>query len=1045
MKNKSSYLQLNFKKIPVKKIFGYRIFLLILFSFSVSLAQNPTINFEQISIKQGLSYDIVTAILQDREGFMWIGTEDGLNRYDGYNFEIFKYNPSNAGSISDDWITRIFQDSKGNIWIGTSNGLNRYLPLTSSFKVYTFPSGERLNLQTGLGVGSIFEDKSGTLLVGNSEKGFYEYNIEQDKFLSSGKYSELIKLTSNYFIRCLLEDKDGNIWVGIDQGVIRYNSKNKSFKQYRSKKDDLTSLSNDVVIEIVEDKDGDLWFATMNGLNLFDKKKEQFFKASSFSDKPQHISNKLILTLMIDSQNNLWIGGFDGLVKLDKKTRKTDLHINNPGRTSSLSADRVYDIMEDKSGSIWIGTYKGGINRYDPKLNKFRSFVNEGYNPGSLSAKGVKAFYKDKNGYLWIGTDDGGLKKYDHLTHTFKHFVHNPNDNTTISHSSVYSLAEDRYGRLWIATFGGGLNILDLNTEKLTRLNSKEIFPFSKDSPFIKTVFSDREGELWVGTETKGLFKYDFSTNKFIEFKLAHENTDIHSLYQDSRGDVWISTFGNGLFRYNKKTKELKHYRKEFNCSDCISSPVVYSVNEDNNNDIWVSTFRGGLNRYFRENDNFVAFTERNGFPSNYIKGMMPDRSGNLWVSTNKGLAKFNSSTLEIKVYDERDGLPSIDFLSGAQYKDEGGTFYFGTVNGFVMFNPEEIYDDQYEAPLYITSFTVLGEAYKTDKPLNEIEHIELGYNENMFALEFASLDYSDPLKNQYAYMLEGVDKDWVFAGNMRYANYTHLSPGNYTFKVRATNSDGVWGKKIKTMSITIVPPVWERWWFILITGSVIIIITLVIYKYRVNSLLEIERLRTRIAADLHDEIASNLSSIAMFGKIIQDETSTPSKASVMMPQMLERIISLSQESVVSIRDIIWAIDPKTETIHDLLIRVRDMIISSCRAKNIFLNYDLPNKDLLPSKNLSPEERRDLWMLLKEALSNSVKHSNCTELMVISLYDGERIKIVIKDNGKGFNTAVTYNGKGLGTMKKRASNLDAILEFYSEPGMGTTIILNMKF
>lgn len=1029
----------------MKKIFGYRILLWILIIGSASQAQNPHINFDHISIKEGLSYDIVTSIIQDREGFIWIGTEDGLNRYDGYNFKIFKSDPSNSGSISDDWITRIFQDSKGNIWVGTSNGLNRYIPLTSSFKLYTFPSTERLNLQTGLGIGSIFEDKSGTLLVGNSERGFCELNVEQDKLLTNGKYSELIKLTSNYFIRCFLEDKDGILWIGVDEGVLRYNPKDKSLKQFRNIKDDLTSLSNDVVIEIVEDKDGDLWFATMSGLNLFDKKKEQFIKASSFSDKPEHIVNKLILTLMLDSKNNLWIGGFDGLLKLDKRTRKTDLHINNPERASSLSADRIYDIIEDKSGSIWIGTYKGGINRYDPKLNKFRSFINEGSNHNSLSARGVKAFYKDKNGYLWIGTDNGGLKKHDPAANTFKHFVHNPNDNSTISHSSVFSLAEDKYGRLWIATFGGGLNILDLKTEKIRRLNSKEIFPQGKDNSLIKTVFSDREGELWVGTEARGLFTYNFSTNKLVEFKLAHENTDIHSIYQDSKGEIWISTFGNGLFRYNKKTKELKHYRKEFNCSDCISSPVVYSVNEDNSGDIWVSTFRGGLNRYFRDNDNFVAFTERNGLPSNYVKGMLPDKSGNLWIPTNKGLAKFNSSTLEIKVYDEHDGLPSNDFLSGAQYKDENGILYFGTVNGFVMFNPEEIFDDQYEAPLYITSFNVLGEPYKADKPLNEIEQVELEYNENMFSLEFASLDYSDPLKNQYAYMLEGIDQDWIYAGNMRFANYTHLSPGKYTFKVRATNSDGVWGKKIKSMTITIIPPVWERWWFLLTTGAVIIIIIFVVYKYRVNSLLEIERLRTRIAADLHDEIASNLSSIAMFGKIIQDETGTPSKASVMMPQLLERIISLSQESVVSIRDIIWAIDPKTETIHDLLIRIRDMIISSCRAKNISLNYDIPNKDLLPSKNLSPEQRRDLWMLLKEALSNSVKHSNCTELIVISLYDGERIKIVIKDNGKGFDTSVTYNGKGLSTMKKRASNLDAILEFYSEPGMGTTIILNMKF
>ncbi|QQS35628.1 MAG: hypothetical protein IPM56_15495 [Ignavibacteriales bacterium] len=1011
----------------------------------IALAQSRHINFENFSIKEGLSNDIATSIIQDKDGFIWIGTEDGLNRYDGYEFKIFKFNPANPGSISDDWITRVFQDSKGNIWIGTSNGLNRYLPVTSTFKIYSLVTDDMENKQQIFGVGSIFEDKEGTLLVGTSTKGFLEYDPDEDRFLKNGKYEDLIKLTSGYFIRCFLQDKSGLLWVGIDDGVIRYNPEDKSSKHFKYKYGSDNSPSNPVVVLIKEDHDGDIWFGTMTGVDLFVRKSEKFLRASDFSDRPEYFKDKLVLALLTDSKNNIWVGGFNGLIKLDKKTKKTDHYTYNPRNRTTLSSSRIYDLMEDRAGAIWIATYKGGVNRYDPRLNKFNSYIHNDFDENSISGTGVKAFYKDRNGFIWIGTEDGGLNKFDPVKSTFKKFRYNPSDNSSLSNNSVYSITPDKNGMLWIATFGGGLNILDLKTGRIRRLNSDEIFPAGKSDVHIKYVYSDRDGDLWVTTEKSGIFRYNFSTGKLIEFELAHENTDVHSVYQDKSGTVWISTFGGGLYKYNKRTNELKRYQKDFNCTDCISSAVVYSVNEDNENNIWISTFRGGINRYFRENDNFVAFTERNGIPSNYVKGMLPDNFGNLWITTNKGLAKFNPSTLTVKVYDENDGLPSNDFLSGALMKDRDGIFYLGTVNGFVMFNPDSIIDDPYEAPLYITRFSVFGEDYKTDKNINEIEHINLAFDENLFSFEFASLDFSDPSKNQYAYMLEGIDPDWIYAGSRRYANYTHLSPGNYMFKVKATNSDGVWGKHVKEISITIVPPFWQRWWFILIAGSFIIGIILIAYQYRVNRLLELERLRTRIAADLHDEIASNLSSIAMFGKIIQDEANTPSKASVMMPQLLERIISLSQESVVSIRDIIWAIDPKTETMHDLLTRVRDMIISSCRAKQITLNYDLPNKELLPSKNLSPEQRRDMWMLLKEALSNAVKHSGCTELIVITLYDGEHIKIVIKDNGKGFNTAVNYNGKGLGTMKKRAHTLGAELIFDSAPSKGTTIILNLRF
>ena len=322
---------------------------------------------------------------------------------------------------------------------------------------------------------------------------------------------------------------------------------------------------------------------------------------------------------------------------------------------------------------------------------------------------------------------------------------------------------------------------------------------------------------------------------------------------------------------------------------------------------------------------------------------------------------------------------------------------------------------------------------------------IELSYNENVFSIEYAALEYIRPDKIQYQYMLVGFDKNWINAGKRRVAYYTNLDPGKYKFRVRATNGLDNWIEKNVPLTVRIIPPFWKTWWFITLSALLILVIIFMSLRYRINRLLEMERLRTRLAADLHDEIASNLSSIAMFSKIIQDESHSFVNTSAAMPQLLDRIISLSQESVVAIRDIIWAIDPKTETIYNLLLRIRDACISTCRAKNISFKFILPEKELLPSENLSPEQRKNLWLLLKEGINNSVKHSIANEISLAVTYNGGHLKVIIKDDGVGYDTSVKHEGKGLTTMKKRAADLNGKLEVISKPNDGTivNIILNL--
>ncbi len=444
-----------------------------------------------------------------------------------------------------------------------------------------------------------------------------------------------------------------------------------------------------------------------------------------------------------------------------------------------------------------------------------------------------------------------------------------------------------------------------------------------------------------------------------------------------------------------------------------------------------------------RKSNKFYHFSELQGLPDNSIVGIIEDENNHLWLSTGKGLSKFDLNTLQFINFDIKDGLGSEEF-SVAAVKLKNGNILLGGNSGLTFFNPDSIYINEFNAPVIINSFKIFDKEIKLDKEITDAKSIKLNYDQNVFSIEYAALDFIRPDKIQYQYMLEGFDKSWIEAGKRRVAYYTNLDAGQYKFRVRATNGLDKWIEKTVPLNIRIIPPFWKTWWFITLSALTFLAMVFMILRYRINRLLEMERLRTRLAADLHDEIASNLSSIAMFSKIIQTESHGFVKTTTAMPQLLDRIISLSQDSVVAIRDIIWAIDPKTETIYNLLLRIRDACITTCRAKDISFKFILPDKELLPSENLSPEQRKNLWLLLKEGINNAVKHSNANEISLAVTYNGGHLKVIIKDNGIGYDVSANFDGKGLHTMKKRVKDLNGKLEVISKTNEGTIVNITLN-
>ena len=1032
--------------MPFKLEFILKMMVSFLVFSAISFCQSIDLQFEKYSISEGLSNSTVNKIIQDRYGFMWFGTQNGLNKFDGYSFTVYKNIPFDTLSLSDNWIQAlieakdgsiwigthsgglfkfdrnleifinykndknnvssissnriwdVFEDNEGKIWIGTSGGLDKYDPLTKNFYHYSLGGKDSI---TNYAVNSIIQDEKNNIWVATWGSGLFQLTKE-GKVLKQYLFNVSNgKLKSSNKIKVVYEDRSGIIWLGTNgDGLIRFDKSNGSYKVFLNSASDPYSISYDYVLSIIEDQNGNLWIGTHNGgLNRFDRKENKFYHFKYSAENKYSLSNNWVPTIYEDKSRNIWVGTDRGINKFSSEGLifQNLRHVENDNK--SLSSDDVHSILEDSFGKIWIGTWKGGLNVLDNKTKNIKLYQQDIHNKNSLPDDIVLAIFEDKQKDIWIGTHNG-LAKFNRNNDSFKSFRYDQKDSMSLGFNNISAICEDDENNLWLGTWGGGLYKMDKKKEKFKayKVNPKD--KFSITDMIITCLFMDSKQNLYIGTAAGGLNIYLKEEDKFANYQFNPKNTN------------------------------------------SISSNNISSIKEDNLGNIWIGTLGGGLNKLKIGSDKFTHYTVKNGLPDNAIMSIQIDNSGSIWLSTAGGITSLNPVNNLIKNFDHRDGVGNTEFIT-ASAKGKDGKLIFGGKSGITYFYPKNSVSEVSKPNLAILGFKIFNQPVKLKKDIILVDTVFMSFDDNAFSIDFAALGTSRPDKINYAYMLDGFDKDWIVSNNRRTAYYTHLNPGKYKFWVMAS-IDNNWFTRSKPFTIIIRPPFWSTWWFILFSISVLIFIIFLMYRYRLNQLIAIERLRTRIAADLHDEIASNLSSIAMFGKIIQDDKNVLQHLGETPIQMLDRIITLSKESVVSIREIIWAIDPKTETIYDLLVKLRDMIISHCRAKNISLNFDFANKDILPQQNLLPEQRRDIWMLLKEIMNNCVKHSNCKELNVITLYDGEKLRIIINDDGVGFDNTKSYTGKGLTTIKKRAELLNSQLEIESKIGIGTSYIINLK-
>jgi ligand-binding sensor domain-containing protein/signal transduction histidine kinase len=829
----------------IKRVQYLLLFCLLVFpGFAISQKQN--LKFSHLTTLDGLSQSNVLCFLQGSRGFMWFGTEDGLNRYDGYNLTVYKNDPSKKTSLGYNYITDITEDNNSDLWIATiQQGLDKYDHQKDEFIHYRHDSTNQNSLVNDF-VSCLLKDSKGNIWIGTSD-GISVFDTKSNRFIQSFKTPGENSSISISQVTTLYEDKDHNIWIGTNNGLALYNPGKKSFTRFMHDDKDAGSLSSNHITSVFEDSKHRLWIGTNGGgLNLLDKQTGKFRIFKKKNTKAPGICDNIIFSLAGDDEGMIWIASENnGISIFNPSTETFTNYEHNSTNSTGLSSNSINRLYKDGKGNIWIGTYNAGINLYNKDAGKFIHYNNTSIS-NSLSNNNVLGLCEDRENNIWVATDGGGLDLYNRSTGNFKHFKHEDGNKNTIAGNNVLSVLEDSYQNLWVGTYGNGVTVINRNKNTYKHYKNDPADPHSLGSISGWVIYEDREKNVWIGTPTNGLSLYDRKNDCFIQYNQEKNNLSgntVISIYEDSDGFLWIGTDRQGLNRLDKKTNKVLQFIHD-GTKNSLSNNTINSFCEDKNGNLWIGT-NNGLNCLNRKTNFLTSYGIADGLPHEKIVGILEDNKGNLWISTSKGLSKFNLQNKTFKNFGVGDGLQGNEFKQ-ACYKSHSGKMYFGGTNGFNEFFPDSIKSNPFEPPLVFTNFQIFNKQVpvardRSDpsplkKNITETKEITLPYSSSVISFEFATLNYTSPDKKQYAYMLEGFDKNWNEVGTQHTATYTNLDPGKYVFKVKGLNNEGNWSAAITSIKLTITPPFWETWWFriamVIFASSIII----TIYLTRTNA-----------------------------------------------------------------------------------------------------------------------------------------------------------------------------------------------------------------
>lgn len=1055
--------------------------------------------FTNYTQEEGLPSGTISGIYKDTTGYVWLTGEEGVARFDGYTFKVFRHHPEDSTSLPSDIAWYGAFPRYGDVYFETQGRFCKYDPASESF-TFKMPFGDTIDLfrisevrgisdyYWALSKFSVFKiSQSGTqryalpypiapkdwraiasagngvllstnsigkpqlLFLDEKHKTIKEVKIlDKNGIEDNSTYSDVFLIGSDFYFF----NKKSAFRLNSVTGAFEWHFDLKLIGRFDYAFQFYLPINDSIVI--IRSQTGFL-----NIINILTGKEQLVYVNRKI---PEHtLTDRMILNCIADNNGGVWMGTAQmGIIHYHLSTGELTQYIHEPGNSNSLPGNMIDRILPDENGLIWASCFGNGLVKMEPENPLFKTGVpatdKDSYTKGQGWSANIRGFLETDEGY-WIGTMNG-LFSYSYETQQYTNIQHlcpgnietrSGNYDRLLSQGfPVGSLARDHEGNVWIGTWYGELVIYNTRLKRSYSIRPPPLK--DKNESIFRNIFCDGKNRLWISTWSSGICMVDGHAVDFgniNELKFEYHFPDAKDsialppgiafvVTEDADGNIWAGT-ESGLCRYNEQTKKWKRYFNIPANEKSIHHNNVRSLCLDKKGVLWIGTNGGGLNRYNEQEDNFTHFTTEDGLADNQIYSLVCDHNGMLWMGTNHGLSRFNPIDYSCKNFNKKDGIQNYEYNTGAALKLKDGTLLIGGITGYNIIEPDKIENKKSAPPaVVISSFKV----FDKETPIgNHI--ITLKYKENTLTFEFAALSYFQNQDNHYAYMLEDVDHDWIFSDTRRNVTYSKLAPGEYTFRVKASNSDGVWNESGTQLEVTITPPWWQQTWFILLCLLVSIAIIYFINRYELNRKRQLEAVRARISRDLHDDMGSTLQSISVMSEIARMKSLSDNKQESI--PIIEKIGSASREMVEKMNDIVWAVNPKNDQFENIILHMRAFGGELLAGKDIALHFKSDGD--LNSIRLSMEKRKSFFLVYKEALNNAYKYSSAKNVNVDISKSNQTLTLMVEDDGVGFNMNIDRlktGGNGLKNMNTRAAEMNGIVSITSAPGQGTKVSLTVN-